>query len=61
MTSPVVVEHAVWLPCWSPTSCPVEGSTKHLIDAPENAEVLTASTNETMPAFPKTSASVSFL
>ena len=56
-----MVEQAVWLPCWSPTSCPVEGSTKHLIDEPENAEVLTELTNETMPACPKISAAVSFL
>ena len=60
MTSPVG-EHAVWSSCSSPTSCPVEGSTKHVIGEPADAEVLTELTNETMPACPRISALVSCL
>jgi len=60
VTSPVG-EHAVRPACSSPTSCPVEGSTKHVIDEPADAEVLTELTNETMPACPRISALVSCL
>ena len=60
MTSPVG-EHAVRPACSSPTSCPVEGSTKHVIGEPEDADVLTEVTNETMPACPSISALVSCL
>jgi hypothetical protein len=56
-----VGEHAVRPACSIPTSCPVEGSTKHVIGEPADAEVLTELTNETMPACPRISALVSSL